>query len=133
MFRYYLGGPIRENMPEDVLWRSKIAEKYPVYDPILNNLITITNEKVFNQSVFARDFMMIKKADGGIFNMLPFSTGYPCIGALIEIGMLLDQNKPVCVICDPRSGLTNHPMLVQTIKVATIEEAIDCFYGGINE
>jgi nucleoside 2-deoxyribosyltransferase len=59
--------------------------------------------------------------------MLPYTNKYPCIGALIEIGYLLAQNKPVFVITDA-PVIIEHPMTQRCCFFDSVEEFLDNVY-----
>lgn len=136
--KFYLGGPIRENNQKnyayDVEWRSELKSlarareaSVSFNDPIQYDGIIAS--ALHGKVVFNRDKILMQTSDAGIFNLLPFSDGYPCIGALVEIGMMESMAKPCFVVTDS-SKLRHHPMLTNCVFFDSLELLHDALIFG---
>lgn len=136
---WYLGGPIRrktEFEEYDKYWRDRLVRlvfnrglKESFRDPMSfdGDFPSILQH---NHVVGLRDRMLMDQCHAGIFNLLPFSDGYPCIGAIWEMGYMTAQNKPVFVASTGDCILRHHPMTFTAAYFDTMEELTDALFLG---
>lgn len=129
---YYLGGPIRTNTPllfaEDIEWRQKIKEisrarelKVRFADPASNDY-TLVAEDVREAVIYRHDLQLMHMSTAGIFNLLALTTGYPCQGALFEIGFMTGQGRPCYCVASPKCQIRKHPMYQGVVWFSTLDE-----------
>lgn len=135
---HYLGGPIRTSSPElyatDLDWREKIKQtarmkdaKVKFADPAAceDSTFSMKNRSTI---IHHRDIALLNISHGGIFNLHAFDTGYPCVGAIFEIGYLSAQGKPCYAFAGQRSKLREHPMLAAVCFLEKMEEIYDIIF-----
>ena len=123
----YLGGSIRDKNEYDVWWRKEfwqgLGSKYNILDPTSGRRcyrVTSNNYWAAMQETLQRDTNLmteidtfkIERANVGIWNLLAFNEGYPCIGSLVEIGIAWRSHKLVFVISD-NVRVYQHPFIAR--------------------
>ena len=132
---YYLGGPIRTNSPDlfaqDVEWRHQIKDVARIRelnvkftDPAVNDY-TLVDPTAQAGAIYRNDIQLMNLSTGGIFNLLALKTGYPCHGAIFEIGYLTGKGKPCYGIAEPKCPIRIHPMLQGVCWLPSLEAAFE--------
>lgn len=131
--RIYLAGAIRDGNTYDYLWREWATEHLSPYAEVLNPLNgkRLGEDKVWRAHgmvvsdasyLVPRDMAMIRSADMIVANLLPITSGYPCMGTLMELGMALDRGILVVLAGPPE--IVAHPFL-QRVAYARFDDIYD--------
>ena len=108
----YLGGAIRDNHPDDILWREEVISALGAYAVFINPLAGqtyhadkggwTTYDGTFATSNYLvkKDFHNVDKSDILIVNFNCLMDGYPTIGSLIEFGRATKSSSLLFSILD---------------------------------
>jgi len=109
----YLGGAIRDNRPEDILWREEVIRELQgfavfinplagqVYHPETDTWTTYNDTLAPSNYLVKKDFHNVDKSDILIVNFNCLMEGYPTIGSLIEFGRATKSSSLLFSIIDP--------------------------------
>lgn len=150
----YLAGAIRDDKPQDILWRERVISELEGQANWLNPLGGKTYDeksKVWTMSgvtpqasvIVPHDFWMVEHSDIIIFNLSALAEGYPNIGTLVEFGhaTALQPRPLIYSVIDP-DHVTNpnatlaapqkmfgglHPFLAENSAIVfkSLDELID--------
>jgi len=108
--RIYLAGAIRDEHPEDILWRETFIDNLPrnaveIFNPLASkkhDLVTgewtICGLSTTGPLIVRSDFWMVDNSDMIVFNLLPLGEGYASLGTLIEFGRATSRVRPIFTI-----------------------------------
>ena len=109
----YLGGAIRDNRPEDILWREEVIRELAEYAIFINPLAgqkyhpdkggwtTYDGSFATSKYLVNKDFHNVDKTDILVVNFQCLTEGYPTIGSLIEFGRATRNDTMIFSIIDP--------------------------------
>lgn len=127
----YLAGAIRDDHPEDILWRERFIGLLRNEATLLNPLggkwqnkqgVWLMSGRVASAPrIVAQDFYCVRHADIVIANFSSMADGYPSIGTVMEVGAATILNKLIYAILRPGTilGVENqknfklHPFITE--------------------
>ncbi len=109
----YLGGAIRDNRQEDILWREQVIIELQGLAVFINPLAgqkwhpetstwsTYDGSFATSKYLVKKDFHNVDKTDILVVNFQCLTEGYPTIGSLIEFGRATRNDTLIYSIVDP--------------------------------
>lgn len=148
----YLAGAIRDEKPEDYLWREKVIDSLKGKAYFLNPLGGKTLDKQTGKwsmngiepgpkVIVKHDFWCVDKSDVVLFNFSALMEKYPNIGTLVEFGRATSTGALLYSVIDPDyTGHSNlgmfrmHPFIEQNSAATfeSVDQMIEFLQGHLD-